>query len=86
LEETRGRVEDEISDIVECCRDLCQKASEGKYNEQHIRNALSKFNRRFILVKKVANFYERWLKMDFSRSLMKPYGAIQKVHSIIGLE
>jgi len=86
LEETRERIEDEISDIVECCKDLYQKASEGKYDEQHIRNVLSKINRRFITVKKVATFYERWLKMDFSKSLMKPYGAIQKLHSIIDLE
>jgi hypothetical protein len=86
LDETKKRIEDEISDIVECCKDLYQEASEGKYDEQHVHDALSKLHRRFITVKKVAGFYERWLKMDFSKSLMKPYGAIQKIRSIISIE
>jgi len=83
LEETRQRVENEISDINRCCKELCDKAFEGEHEVRRIRDSLSKNRRRFIAVKKVATFYEKWLGMDFSRSLMKAYRAVSKVNSIV---
>jgi hypothetical protein len=83
LEETRQRVENEISDITRCCGELYDKALEGEHDVRRIRDSLSKNRRRFMAVKKVAAFYEKWLGMDFSRSLMKAYRAVAKVNSIL---
>jgi len=83
LGETRQRVENEISDINRCCKELYNKALEGEHEVRRIRDSLSRNRRRFITVKKVAAFYEKWLRIDFSRSLMKAYRAIAKVNSIL---
>jgi len=81
LEETRQRVENEISSINRCCKELHIKALEGELEVGQVRDALSKNRRRFVTVKKVAAFYGKWLRMDFSRSLMKSYRAVAKVNS-----
>jgi hypothetical protein len=83
LEETRQRVEDEFSDINSCCKELYNGALKRKYEVRRICDSLSKNKRRFIAVKKVAAFYEKWLGMDFSRDLMKTYRAVAKVNSIL---
>ncbi len=83
LEETKQRVENEISDITRCCKELYNKALGEEHKVRQIRDSFSKNRRRFTTVKKVAAFYEKWLGMDFSRSLMKTYRAIAKVNSIL---
>jgi len=83
LEETRQRVENEISDITRCCKELYDKALEGGYEVRRMQDSLSKNKRRFVTVKKVAAFYKKWLGMDFSRSLLKGYRAVAKVDSIL---
>ena len=83
LDETRQRVENEISDINRCCKELYNKTLEREHEVRRIRDSLSKNRRRFMAVKKVAAFYEKWLGMDFSRSLMKTYRAVAKVNSIL---
>jgi len=82
LQEIRERVESESSDIVRCCKELYGKALSGE-DVRLLKDSLSKNKRRFLRVKKVAVFYEKWLKMDFSRSLMKSYHAVKKVNSIV---
>jgi hypothetical protein len=83
LEETRQRFENEISDINRCCKELCDRVLGGEREVRLVRDSLSKNRRRFITVRKVATFYEKWLGMDFSRSLMKAYRAVAKVNSIV---
>jgi len=86
LEEIRERVESEISDIIRCCKGLYDKALGGQHDLRRIQDSLSKSRGRFITVKKVAAFYEKWLRMDFSRSLMKAYRAVEKVNSVVNRE
>jgi len=83
LDETKKRVENEIDDIVRCYKELYQRASKREYNTQDTRDMLSKLNRRFVTMKKVATFYEKWLKINFSKNLMKPYGVIRKVRFVV---
>ena len=78
----RERIEGESSDIVRCCKELYRKALR-RVDVRLIRDSLSKNKRRFLTLKRVAAFYEKWLRMDFSRSLMKSYKAIKKVNSIV---
>lgn len=83
LEEIRERIEGEISDIIRGCKELYERTLKAEYDVQRTKDALSKNRRRFITVKKVAAFYEKWLRKDFSRSLMKSYRAIEKVNSVV---
>jgi len=79
LEETREHVENIFSDVVQRCKELYQKAN--REDMHHIRSLLSKFKKRHIKAKKVAGFYEKWLKIDFSKSVMMSYRALRKVYS-----
>jgi uncharacterized protein (UPF0335 family) len=84
LDETRERVENEFSDIVRCCKELYRKAS-GEEDVHHIRSMLPKLKKRHSRAKKVAAFYEKWLKIDFSKSVMMCYRALRKVHSVVSV-
>jgi hypothetical protein len=82
LQETREHIEKEAVKIVESCKELYVKAREG--NDLGIlRDRFSRIKRRFATLKKVAAIYERWLKIDFSKSLMKAYHALRKVNSVL---
>jgi len=83
LEEIRQRVENEVYDINRCCKELYDRVLGGEHDVRRIRVSLSKNRRRFITVKKVAAFYEKWLGMDFSRSLMRAYRAVEKVNFVV---
>jgi len=83
LEEIRQQIESDVSDIIMCCRELYDRALEGEHDIQRIQDLLSKNRRRFVTLKKVAVFYEKWLRMDFSRSLMRAYRAVEKVNAIV---
>ena len=83
LEETKKRVEHEISHIVKCSKELNERVSKGEEDIQKIHCSLSKLKRRFIAVKKVASYYEKWLGMDFTKNLMRAYTIIRRIHSIV---
>jgi len=83
LEETKKRVEHEISDIIRCSKELYERISKGLGDVQKIRVHLPKLKRRFITVKKVASYYEKWLGMSFTKSLMKAYVIIRKIHLLV---
>lgn len=82
LQEIRERVEGESSDIVRSCKDLYGKVFRGD-DIRPIRDSLSKNKRRFLKLKRVAAFYEKWLRMDFSSCLRRSYKAVKKVNSVI---
>jgi len=82
LDETREHVENEFSDIVRCCKELYQKAG-GEEDVQRIRSMLLKLKRRHLRAKKVAVFYEKWLKIDFSRIEKMSYRALRRVYSAV---
>ncbi len=86
LDETKKRIENEVADIIRCCKELYYKILNGELDKQLARNTMTKLNRRFRTVRRIALFYEKWLKMDFSKSLIRPYRAIQKVNSLLSYE
>jgi len=82
LQETREHVEKEAAKIVGSCKELYVKALNG--NDLGIlRDRFSRIRRRFSTLKKVAAFYEGWLKIDSSKSLMRAYHALRKVNSLL---
>jgi len=82
LQETQDRIEKGTTDIVSSCKDLYIKARNVK-DYSLIREHLSRLKRRFLILKKVAAVYELWLKIDFTKSLMRAYHALRKVYSIV---
>ncbi|MDH5494529.1 MAG: hypothetical protein OEY24_02340 [Candidatus Bathyarchaeota archaeon] len=83
LEETKQRVEAELLNIAESCKRFQVKFSKEGCDPQFAKDALSKLKRRFTIIKNVASFYEKWMEVDFSKSLMKSYRAIKKMQSFI---
>jgi len=82
LQETREHIEKEAVKIAGSCKELYVKALNG--NDLGIlRDRFSRIKKRFSTLKKVATFYEGWLKIDFSKSLMKAYHALRKVNSVL---
>ncbi|KON29899.1 hypothetical protein AC477_05425, partial [miscellaneous Crenarchaeota group-1 archaeon SG8-32-1] len=84
LQETTARVEKGVVDIVRSCKELYMKARNSN-DYGVLRERFSRIRRRFLILKKVAAVYEDWLKMDFSKSLMRAYHALRKVYSVINL-
>ena len=82
LQETREHIEKEVVKIVGSCKELYMKSRDGN-DLGLLRDRFSRIRRRFSTLKKVAAFYEAWLKIDFSRKLMRAYHALRKVNSLI---
>ncbi len=82
IQETREHLEREISDIIMSSQELYSQVFVGD-NAQLIRDSHLMNQRRFMRVKRMAAFYERWLQIDFSRNLMRSYRAIRKVSSVL---
>ncbi len=85
LQETRERVEKSVVEIVESCKELYRKVL--KENDSTLlSDRFLRIKRRYLTLKKIATFYEGWLKLDFSKNLMRAYHALRKVNSIIKKE
>lgn len=83
LEEARKRVEREVDSIIERYKSLYRKAETSQIDVQSVASTSQKLRKRFTTAKKVARFYEEWLKMDLSNILVKPYPAIRRVRSLL---
>jgi hypothetical protein len=81
LEETKERIEKGVIEIVKSCKELYGKAL--KENPTVSNDRFSRIKRRYVVLKKIGAFYEGWLKLDFSRNLMRAYHALRKVNSVI---
>ena len=82
LKETRERVEKGNAEIIRLCKELHRKALKGT-DPVMLTDRFSRIKRKYVILKKIASFYERWLKLDFSRILMRAYHALRKVDSVI---
>ena len=82
VQETREHLEREISEITKSSRELHSQAL-ARDNIQITRDSLLKSKRRFIRVKRLAAFYEKWLQIDSSRNLRRSYRAIGKVNALL---
>ncbi|HDQ05619.1 MAG TPA: hypothetical protein ENN36_02710 [Candidatus Bathyarchaeota archaeon] len=82
LQETIEHVEKEVVKIVESCKEIYMKVRDGN-DLVLLRDRFSRIRKRLSVLKKVAAFYEGWLKIDLSKKLMRAYHALRKVNSII---
>lgn len=82
LQETKEHVEKEVVKIVGSCKELYMNARNGG-DLGLLRDRFARIRRRYSTLKKIAAFYEKWLKTEFSKKLMRAYHALRKVNSII---
>ena len=82
LSETKERIEKNVSEIVQSCKDLYVKARDGA-DLKALRDRFARIKRRFVILKTVSTCYESWLKIDFSKNMMRAYHALRKVQAII---
>lgn len=82
LQETRDRIEHGVIDIISSCKELYRKAHISN-DYALLRDRFSRIKRRFLILKKIAAVYEEWLKIDFSKNIMRAYHALRKVNAVI---
>ncbi|MDG6222531.1 MAG: hypothetical protein QCH99_04645 [Candidatus Bathyarchaeota archaeon] len=80
LDETKDRIETGVFNIVSSCKKLYVEACRGKDYEL-IRGEFSRLKRRYLILKKVCSVYTVWLKIDFTKILMRAYHALRKVNT-----
>ena len=85
LQETREHIEKESANIVTSCKELYMRASD-RNDSGMLRDRFLRIKRRFLTLKKVAAVYTLWLKIDFSKSIMKAYHSLRKVKSVLQQE
>ncbi len=82
VQETKERVENEISDITGYWDNLYWKVFRGE-DPQLVGKEFARIRRRFLKAKRVATFFERWLRLDFSRSLMRNYRTRRRIKPLL---
>jgi len=82
LEDVKMRIEKEINDVAMGYRTLYQKAINGEVTEKDSRREQMNLKRKFVLIKRLAVFYEKWLKIDFSNIVTRPYPFMRKTRLI----
>lgn len=84
LDEITDRIQKETSDIIASSKVLTYKVEKEDCNRARISKNLAELRKRFVDLKRVTGFYEKWFRMDFSKNLLKTYRAIKKVQNVIG--
>ncbi len=83
LQETRERFRKRLLEIVKQCKNLYPMINTEGSDPYWIQKKLTELKKRYVALKNVANFYEKWLGINLSKDLLKPYRAIKKVHHTI---
>jgi len=83
LQETRERFRRRLLEIVKQCKNLYQMVYTEGSDPYWVQKKLTELKKRYVALKNVAKFYEKWLGINLSKDLLKPYRAIKKVHHAI---
>ncbi|MDH5754390.1 MAG: hypothetical protein OEY95_04200 [Candidatus Bathyarchaeota archaeon] len=84
VDETRQHVEKEIFDIIQNCMRLYDQCLKNECDSKQFNDVLRKLRRQFVIVKRKAGYYEKWMGLDFSKSLMRAYRALIKLKRYSG--
>jgi len=83
LADAKSRVEREVQSIIVGHKILFQKVKRDEIDRQRAIRMMRRLRRRFLNAKKVAAFYENWLRIDLSNILARPYPAVRKVRTVL---
>jgi hypothetical protein len=82
LDRVRIRIERKTRSILNGYMKLMRANFEGQIERRHLIEEEKKLYSKFVALRKMAIFYERWLKINFSKDLMRIYSKIRKLHSM----
>jgi hypothetical protein len=83
VEETRTRIEKAITGVVEGYENLYHKVKQNQGDREYVLSTTRKLRRRFVTVKKLGKVYEKWLRINLSPLMIKPYSRIRKLHTLL---
>ncbi|MEM2914889.1 MAG: hypothetical protein QXH91_05785 [Candidatus Bathyarchaeia archaeon] len=81
IDKVKLRIEKEIDEIIKDYRDLLQKALRSEIDKAYLKDEEKKLRKKIIRIRKIANFYEKWLRIDFAKTLMRIYPVTRKIQS-----
>jgi hypothetical protein len=82
VNEVSQRMDKNFVNIHTSCRLLFHKW-QNDTPPSDLRVILRRYKQQFSTLKKVAAFYRKWLKLDFSRSLLRTYKALNRVNGLV---
>jgi len=83
VNEIEERITQEASDIVTLSERLSAKIKENGDSVTRSAEKLANLRQRYLALKKVACQYEKWLKLNFSKNMLKTYRAIKKTRDLV---
>jgi hypothetical protein len=83
VNEIEERIKQEASDIILLSERLSIKIKENGNNMADSAEKLANLKQKYSMLKKVANEYEKWLKLNFSKNILKTYRTIKKTNDLI---
>jgi hypothetical protein len=82
LDRVRVRIERKMRGILNGYMKLIRAKYEGQIDRKRLIDEEKKLYSKFVALRRMSIFYEKWLKINFSKDLMKIYSMIRKLHSI----
>jgi len=82
VNEIEERIKQEASDIIALSERLSAKTKENG-NLANSSKKLANLRQRYLTLKKATVAYEKWLKLNFSKNMLKTYRAIKKTRDLI---
>jgi len=82
LERVKLRVAKKTEKILNGYKNLMQALVEEHIDKKRLIEEEKKLYSEFVSLRKIAMFYERWLRLDFAKEIMKVYSAIRKIQSL----
>lgn len=79
VDETRRSMDEEFFGITQNSVRMYGECLNNGCGQKQLGDALRKLRRQFVAAKKRAVYHEKWMRVDFSRSMMKAYRALLKL-------
>jgi hypothetical protein len=83
VNEIEERIKEEASNIVALSEKITAKVKENGENTAKSSEKVANIRQKYLTLKKVASAYEKWLKLNFSRNMLKTYRAIKKTRDLV---
>lgn len=82
LERVRTRIAKKAEKVLSGYRDLTHNILEGKVEWKDLLGEEKRLHGEFTSLRRMAVFYGKWLRLDFTMDLMKVYSTIRKLHML----
>jgi len=83
VNEIEERIKQEALNIIDLSERLSARIKENGGNMANLPEKVANLRQRYLALKKVASAYEKWLKLNFSGSMLKTYRATKKTRDLI---